>query len=53
MKDLYRWLKNITIWIRNHGGILFQFEEKLKAQFSDKRKSPFVLRLLSVLRMSP
>ena len=38
VKDLYRRLKNITIWIRNHGDILIQFEEKLKAQFSDKRK---------------
>jgi hypothetical protein len=38
VKDLYRRLKNITIWIRNHGDISTQFEEKLRAQFSDKRK---------------
>jgi hypothetical protein len=38
VNDLYRRLKNITIWIRNHGDILTQFEEKLRAQFSDKRK---------------
>jgi hypothetical protein len=38
VKDLYRRLKNITIWIRNHGDISMQFEEKLRAEFSDKRK---------------
>ena len=38
VKDLYRRLKNITIWIRNHGNISMQFEGKLRAQFSDKRK---------------
>ena len=30
VKDLYRRLKNIIIWIRNHGDISMQFEEKLR-----------------------
>ena len=39
VKDLYRRLKNITIWIRNHGDILILFEEKVKAEHpGDKRK---------------
>jgi hypothetical protein len=38
INDLYRRLKNITIWIRNHGDISTQFEEKLRAQFTDRRK---------------
>ena len=39
VKDLYRRLKNITIWIRNHGDIAILFEEKVKAEHpGDKRK---------------
>ena len=38
IKQLYRRLKNITIWIRNHGDILIQFQAKVKAAYIDKRK---------------
>ena len=51
VKDLYKRLKNVTIWIRNHGDISMQFEEKLRAQFSNKRKRTIKPYMPGVTRM--
>ena len=38
VKDLYRRLKNITVWIRNHGDILILFEAKVKVAYPLERR---------------